>query len=220
MLASCDARYNFVLIDVGAEGRNSDGGIFRDSKMKESLENGSLSFPDAEPLNEAQLNVVPYFMVGNEAFPLKTYLMRPFPGRSSGTLPLDKAIYNYRLSRARRCIENAFGIMAGRFRIFRKPIIASEETARAITLAAVILHNFIKSFEDNLPIEDRRYASADFIDHEDCNGNFIPGSWRRLSHCMVDMIPQNCQETVQSAKEVRIILKDFFIHDGAIPWQQ
>ena len=219
MLATCDARYNFVLIDVGAEGRNSDGGIFRTSEINKCLENGSLSFPDAKPLNEARFNDVPYFMVGDEAFPLETYMMRPFFGRSSGRLSVDKAIYNYRLSRARRCIENAFGIMAGRFRIFRKPIIASEETARAITLACVVLHNFIKSFEDNLPAEDRRYASPEFVDRLDSHGNILPGLWRRQSHCFVDM-EHDSRDTNHSAEEVRNILKDYFLHDGAVPWQQ
>lgn len=55
----------------------------------------------------------------------------------------------FRLSRARRCIENCFGILASRWRIYRQAIIASEETVNAIIKATVVLHlhNFVKNKE-------------------------------------------------------------------------
>ena len=56
---------------------------------------------------------LPYFLVDDEIFPQKTWLMCPYPGRE---LPdEEKSVYNYRLSRARRTIENAFGILAARW---------------------------------------------------------------------------------------------------------
>lgn len=51
--------------------------------------------------------MAPYVFVGDEAFPLKPYLLRPYPGRAVDSQ--QKRIYNYRLSRARRVVENAFG---------------------------------------------------------------------------------------------------------------
>jgi hypothetical protein len=51
-----------------------------------------------------------------------------------GTLTFQKC-FNYRLSRARRTIENTFGIFASRWQIFKKPIIARIATTRMIVKA-------------------------------------------------------------------------------------
>jgi len=51
---------------------------------------------------------MPYVFVGDEAFPLKKYFMRPYPGRLINSQ--EKKVFNYRLSRARRVVENAFSM--------------------------------------------------------------------------------------------------------------
>jgi hypothetical protein len=81
----------------------------------EKLETGTLNVPPNTPLVE---NAVPkpYVAVGDEAFPLKTYLLRPYSKHHHG-VDESKKIYNYRLSRARRVVENAFGILASRWRV-------------------------------------------------------------------------------------------------------
>ena len=52
---------------------------------------------------------MPYVCVGNDAFGLKPRMMNTYPLQN---LPVDKRVYNYRLSRARRVVENVFGIAA------------------------------------------------------------------------------------------------------------
>ena len=72
--------FRFILIDLGAVGRHSDGGIFSNSAFGQSLEDGTLVLPNPAPLPNATQQAAPYVIVGDEAFPLRNYLMRPYPG--------------------------------------------------------------------------------------------------------------------------------------------
>ena len=77
---------------------------------------------------------MPSVLVGDDIFPLKPWLMKPYPGKN---LTVEERIYNYRLSRARRTIENTFGILAAKWRIFRGPIKAKPEKIEDIIKATV-----------------------------------------------------------------------------------
>ena len=69
------------MIDLGGVGRHSDGGIFSNSSFGRGLENGSLLLPDPSPLPGTS-EPVPYAIVGDAAFPLRNYLLRPYPGKN------------------------------------------------------------------------------------------------------------------------------------------
>lgn len=62
---------------------------------------------------------VPFVIVGDEAFPLKSYLIKPYPSRN---LDHNRRIFNYRLSRGRGIVENVFGILTSRFGVFKQAI--------------------------------------------------------------------------------------------------
>lgn len=107
LLGLVDANYCFIYIDVGAQGRISDGGLFQESLLLQYLELDVLKNPPGSVI------------VRDDAFPLKPFLMKPYSRRD---MSLKERIFNYRLSRARRVSENAFGLLVAKFRIFERPI--------------------------------------------------------------------------------------------------
>lgn len=92
LMAVCDANYRILYMDCGAYGHNNDAGIFERSAFLRELRSGSLSLPDAEPLPNSNIEM-PYFFVGDSAFPLATYMMKPFPIDVDDR---EKTVYNYR----------------------------------------------------------------------------------------------------------------------------
>ena len=131
LMALVDSQYRFIYIDVGANGRNNDASVFNSCSLSTLLRMESDKLLQAKPLPGRQ-KVIPKCVVADEIFGLKPYLMKPFPGRQ---LNNERRIFNYRLSRARRVVENAFGIMASRFGIFQSSINVDPTKAEIIVLA-------------------------------------------------------------------------------------
>ncbi|XP_057660728.1 uncharacterized protein LOC130896574 [Diorhabda carinulata] len=124
-----DADYCFIHIDVGANGRACDSTIFRDSTLNITMENKALDLPEYGVI------------IGDNTFPLRTNLMKPY---SKIGLSTAEKIFNYRLSRARRVVESTFGTLVWRFRIFSRPIDLAPETIDKVIWAACCLHNKLR----------------------------------------------------------------------------
>ncbi|KAK7149295.1 hypothetical protein R3I94_008810 [Phoxinus phoxinus] len=141
LLALVDANYKFIAIQVGDFGKSSDGGVYSNSTLGRAMKEKTLSVPEEKCLPGAEdLGRLPYVMVGDAAFPLKPYLMRPYPGKN---LERRKANFNYRLSRARMTVEKAFGILSSRWRIFHRDINLMPETTDTMIVVTCILHNML-----------------------------------------------------------------------------
>ena len=67
-------------------------------------------------------------------------MLRPYPSQG---IPEEQRIDNYRLFRARRVIENAFGILAVRWGVFMLPVQSTVEKADRLVKATICLHNFL-----------------------------------------------------------------------------
>ncbi|XP_050303682.1 uncharacterized protein LOC126741326 [Anthonomus grandis grandis] len=143
LLALVDANCKFIAVDIGSYGDNRDGGIFANSAFGKGLENGTINIPEDSPLPGTKI-LPPYVILGDEAFPLKQYLMRPYPGLKNAE-DNEKRIFNYRLCRGRRLVECAFDILSQTFRIYQRRLIPNPENATLIVLTTCILHNIIRN---------------------------------------------------------------------------
>lgn len=80
-MAVVDSQHQFVLVDIGGQERQSDGGIFRNSLVGCKMINKSLDISPPRSIFEGR-QPLPYEIVGDEAFPLLKNLMRPYPGKT------------------------------------------------------------------------------------------------------------------------------------------
>lgn len=198
LLALVDHDYCFSFLDVGANGTASDGGVYNNSSLALALENKTL-IPDGGVI------------VGDDAFPLKPYLMKPY---SKSNLTFEEKIFNYRLSRARRIVENAFGILVTRFQIFRSSITTKVDTTDKIILAACALHNWLRRTAKNI------YTPRNYVDYEDVDaGQVAPGTWREVNLVFNNIGRAAGNRYSNNAKHVRDMYKNYFSNEGAVPWQ-
>ena len=109
--------------------QSSDGGVFKNCSIYEALERNKLNIPEPTRLSGSRF-IVPYVLVTDDAFALSKYLMKPY---SQTGLTTENRVFNYRLSRARQTVENAFGILANRFRVFMTPISLCPEKVKVVT---------------------------------------------------------------------------------------
>ena len=104
--------------------------------------------------------------------------MKPFPG----DLPEAEQIYNYWHSRARLPIENAFGILASRWRIFQKLMIENVRNIHFWVLSCICLHNCLRQMENSF------YYPYGFVDIPTRDGEIKVGKWRsiKVDHNVLD----------------------------------
>lgn len=211
-----DARYRFLYSDVGANDRISDGCVIRKCSFHEAINENKLHLPPLCPL-PGRTTLLPFFLVADDAFSFETNLMKPYAKRNLSGV---ERIFNYRLSRARRVVENAFGILSVKFQVFRKPLLVNPTKSRVITKACCALHNFLI---------DRNHSSHYIIpglaDDYDAKGQFVPGLWRQNAS---DQHDENFYGIAMAAghngapasKEVlREELAEYFLHEGEVQFQ-
>ncbi|XP_066593215.1 uncharacterized protein [Prorops nasuta] len=202
LMALVDAEYKFLYVDVGKNGRTHDSLVFRNSCLGEKLKNKSLHLPEPNAVSGCTYNL-PYVIIADDAFSLHVNLMKPYPERN---LTHEKKIFNYRLSRARRVVENAFGILTNRFRILLNPIPLSVEKVEMITYVCILLHNFI-------------------LGNKILKKSYIPFEYRKENtdapRCSLrNVCQQSGNHSSREAQNVRNLFLEYFNDIGAVFWQE
>ena len=97
--------------------------------------------------NDAEETHVPHVLLVDDAFPLRCNLMRQF---ARNALTNERHIFNYRLSGARRVVENVFGILANCWRLYHCHIYLNPDNVTTVVKATVVLHNILTLPNDKI----------------------------------------------------------------------
>lgn len=207
-MAIADANYRFIFIDVGSPGADGDLNTFSRTSIGQKIFNNddSLSLPENEILGDDF--DCPFFFVADDAFPLHLKIMKPYSGRSfeinqetgkrcRKNMELDKTIFNYRLSRARRTVENAFGILTMRWGCLRSEFQSKPEKVRVISAACCASHNYMMK-------KGGDYVTTTMIDRFSADDGRIDGDWRLIEQ----LTPMDSQNTPKRPKNDAILLRD------------
>ena len=200
MLALVDGQYKFIWVDVGTAGSCSDAQIFNTCHLKRKIDDGSIGFPDPALITQGGQDV-PYFILADDAFALKTWSMKPYGRRM---LTREERIANYKISRGRRVVENAFGILVSRFRVMMTTIELPPETVREVVFTCVVLHNMLRSQYQG------QHGGQQTGDVE------VPGDDHLIGGATDSGRNRN---PAREAKRQRDYLKDYFNNEGAVAWQ-
>lgn len=157
----------------------------------------TLNIPEPRILTGTN-NLMPYFFIGDDIFGLHKHFMKPF--NRNGPLTNEQKIFNYRISRPRLTIENSFGILTSRWRVFEKPLGFKLSTSEYIIMGAIALHNFIMTH--NL----QGHSNSTYgTQSEPGNGNPVED--------------ENFIDMGSSVQQRNILAQYFSSPAGSVPWQ-
>lgn len=210
LMAIVNANYEFIMVDVGTNGRVSDGGVLYYTDFWEQFQNNQLNIPQPSQLPNTE-DKFPYVFIGDDAFSLGEHLLKPFSQEDLSTA--DNRIFNYRLSRARRVVENGFGILVTRFGIFQKAINLSPEKATIVVLACCYLHNFLMK-------KSHTNYYNNILSVENTETGTVEIGTERSEHTLNGLRLGSYRNATKNAKQVRECFRNYFNNEGQVDWQR
>ena len=141
--AVVDENYLFTDVCVGWPGSVHDARVLANSSLYKRAEEKHILC--GETVTHRGVDI-PIFLVGDSAYPLSTWLMKPFVHNSN--LTSSQRSFNYYLSRARIVVENGFGRLKARWRRLMKRNDMNIENIPCIVTTCCILHNMCEVHGD------------------------------------------------------------------------
>jgi hypothetical protein len=166
-----------------------------------------LKIPESSDVKGRKLS---YVLIDDEAFSLRKDFLKPYNVKQ---LTRERKIFNYRLSRARRIIENVFGILVARFGIFRTHINIQLDNIKDVVMTSCALHTFLRRTSPDT------YTPSECFDTEDLQNGTVTTGLRSNPSSMATLKRGNNRNHQLTGKEIRSQFVEFFNNEGKVPWQ-
>jgi hypothetical protein len=174
--ACCDARCKFTYLSVRSPGGTGDSRAFYGMALQHFLE------------------VIPrgFYVVADSAYTLSSSLLVPFSGADKKRV--DNDIFNFHLSQLRIKVEQAFGLMVNKWRVFKRPIEINLSRVPSLIECCMRLHNYCIDEQDaeryvaDLPegaITEHVASYEEYFDTLDATGTNQHGGGRNNVRCRV-----------------------------------
>ena len=159
--AVVDAHGRFLDVTIGWPGKVHDARVLVNSNFYQRGMAGRL-LPDwKRVINGVE---IPLLILGDPAYLLLPWLQKAYP--ETGTLTHKQRHFNYRQSRARMVVENAFGRLKGRWRCLMKRMDYYKiKHATDVIASCIVLHNICEARGDT--------CDPGWIYHEDPSATSI-----------------------------------------------
>ncbi|XP_034245538.1 protein ALP1-like [Thrips palmi] len=223
LMVVADAKSKILIADAGASGRRGDGNVFHRSSLGRRMRRKALNIPPPCPVEGMELESTPFFMVGDAAFGRSVNMVTPFKGKF---LPPAERIFNYRISRARKNVENTFGIMRKRYEVLDRPMQTDVVSSTSTVLACCALHNYHLQDVKSVPPKSKREVRGEYCDQIGENGEVIYGRYSNEDPVKEREILERLRGEVAEAGEDTDVSKEEFIEslvtyfvENPLPWQ-
>ena len=179
LVALVDFKKRFIDVEVGWPGSVGDARIFESSYLSRNYREYLQQFGTTPLLTGVDaagnpiLEDVPAFILGDSAYRNTREFVTTYKLNECDRSRFV-AVLNRRLGRARYHVENAFGILKGRFQLLSRPLLSgSEDLPFTVHLIAAIfvLHNFLIDSRDELPeVDENHVVAAPSVDDVEVEG--------------------------------------------------